>query len=220
MNVSGNKTYDSLIFDMDGTLWDAVDSYCAVWNAAYRELRLPYHLEREQLVGCMGLPLEEIYRRVAPGAAIGYKEFVDPLRRHEKEMMPCLGGRLYPGVTEGLAELKKRGYELFMVSNCSPEGLPNFMRFTGLGPLFTDYLSYGATGVGKAGNIKALQKRYNLESPIYVGDIEADCRSAHDAGIDMLWVSYGFGRCTDSELTAASFGELVRQFPSLNANHQ
>ena len=22
------KNYDSVIFDMDGTLWDAVDSYC------------------------------------------------------------------------------------------------------------------------------------------------------------------------------------------------
>lgn len=25
--------YDAYIFDMDGTLWDAVDGYCDVWNA-------------------------------------------------------------------------------------------------------------------------------------------------------------------------------------------
>ena len=29
---------DALIFDMDGTLWDAVDSYSEVWNETFREL--------------------------------------------------------------------------------------------------------------------------------------------------------------------------------------
>lgn len=210
------KTYDSLIFDMDGTLWDAVDSYCAVWNATYRQLGLPYTLERKQLVGCMGLPVDEIFRRVAPGSSVGFEEFLKPLRVNEKKLMPQLGGRLYPGVKSGLKELKRRGYRLFMVSNCSPEGLPNFMRYTGLGDLFEDYLSYGMTGEGKTANIRALQERYSLKSPIYVGDIEADCRDAHAAGADMLWVSYGFGHCTDSELTAGSFDEAVALFPALN----
>ena len=34
MNIKAERKYDSLLFDMDGTLWDAVDSYCAIWNAA------------------------------------------------------------------------------------------------------------------------------------------------------------------------------------------
>ncbi len=34
------KNYDSVIFDMDGTLWDAVDSYCRVWNATIAETKL------------------------------------------------------------------------------------------------------------------------------------------------------------------------------------
>jgi len=29
---------DSLIFDMDGTLWDAVDTYAASWNLVFNEL--------------------------------------------------------------------------------------------------------------------------------------------------------------------------------------
>ena len=29
-NIVWTKT-DALIFDMDGTLWDAVDSYCKIW---------------------------------------------------------------------------------------------------------------------------------------------------------------------------------------------
>ena len=33
--------FDSLIFDMDGTLWDAVDSYVAVWDATFAEFGMP-----------------------------------------------------------------------------------------------------------------------------------------------------------------------------------
>ncbi len=29
---------DSLIFDMDGTLWDAVDTYAHSWNVVFSEM--------------------------------------------------------------------------------------------------------------------------------------------------------------------------------------
>lgn len=37
MNTTTERKFDSLLLDMDGTLWDAVDSYCAIWNAAIDE---------------------------------------------------------------------------------------------------------------------------------------------------------------------------------------
>lgn len=204
--------YDSLIFDMDGTLWDAVDSYCAVWNETYRRLGIDHHISRPELLKCMGMPLEAIYRAIGTPDIISLKEYMAVLRPCEAEMMPTLGGRLYPGVREGLERLHDAGFRLFMVSNCSPIGLPNFMRYTGLGPLFTDYLSYGLTGQEKPANILALIKRYTLKSSCYIGDIEADCRDAHSAGIDMMWVSYGFGHCDDARLTASSFDEVTATF--------
>ncbi len=54
-------------------------------------------------------------------------------------MMPVLGGRLYPGVRETLEELS-RNSRLFMVSNCGPDGIRNFLKFTGLGEIMTDHL--------------------------------------------------------------------------------
>ena len=33
-----NKRFDAYIFDMDGTLWDAVDSYAAIWNTTIVQL--------------------------------------------------------------------------------------------------------------------------------------------------------------------------------------
>ena len=50
-------TYDSYIFDMDGTLWDAVDGYCDVWNAAIGSFGIDCpRIDRERLFTQMGKP--------------------------------------------------------------------------------------------------------------------------------------------------------------------
>ena len=36
-NCKAPLSCDGLIFDMDGTLWDAVDSYVKIWNATIAE---------------------------------------------------------------------------------------------------------------------------------------------------------------------------------------
>lgn len=203
---------DSFIFDMDGTLWDAVDSYCAVWDEAYRRLGQPYVLTRDSLKVCMGLPLDEIFARVSPGATIDYDTFKTTLRAVEAELMPRFGGRLYPGVRETLQQLNQRGYRLFMVSNCSPIGLPNFLTYTGLTRFFTDTLSFGQTGRGKDANIQALIKRYNLAAPWYVGDIEPDSISAHAGGAKMIGVTYGFGRCSTADIEIDTLPAMLQLF--------
>ena len=77
---------DALIFDMDGTLWDAVDSYCKVWNECFRVFGVERVVMRDELVACMGLPLEEIYRRVAGDVPVIPTEvFIPRLEQLEKE---------------------------------------------------------------------------------------------------------------------------------------
>ena len=61
---------DALIFDMDGTLWDAVDSYSEVWNETFRELGLKAEpVTRDRLMRTMGLPLDKILAIIAPDLA-------------------------------------------------------------------------------------------------------------------------------------------------------
>ena len=58
---------DGILFDLDGTLWDAVEGILAAWNqviAAHSDLRGP--LEYSELQGYMGLPMDEIARRMFP----------------------------------------------------------------------------------------------------------------------------------------------------------
>ena len=60
-------TYDSIIFDMDGTLWDAVDSYAAIWNRTLADcsVRRP-PVTRDELISLMGKPLAEIAAILVP----------------------------------------------------------------------------------------------------------------------------------------------------------
>jgi len=187
--------YDSIIFDMDGTLWDAVDSYCQVWNATIADERIQAPpVSRGQLVRLMGMPLDGILQSLLGACNPEPEKFLSRLLQNERLMMPRLGGRLYPGVRTTLSRLSEAGIRLFMVSNCGADGLPNFLAYTGLTGLFTDTLSYGATGVEKDANIRHLVSRYNLKAPLYVGDTAGDCHSSHSAGVDFAWARYGFGR--------------------------
>lgn len=204
-------TPDSLIFDMDGTLWDAVDSYCAVWDATAASMGIARTVDRRELLPLMGKPLEEIYRALMSHARIDSQEFMQRLGRCEAELMPRLGGRLYPGVRETLNALSDRGVRLFMVSNCSASGLDNFLDFTGLRPLMVDALSFGTTGCDKDVNMRRLRDVYSLKAPAYVGDVQRDADSTHAAGLPFIWAAYGFGSvlADDYEYRIDSFDQLL-----------
>ena len=199
---------DALVFDMDGTLWDAIPSYCKVWDVTAAELgvtRKP--VQYDELVSLMGKPLLEIYRTLMGTADDDPERFMAKLTEVETRLMPMLGGKLYPGVRETLRRLSSR-VKLFMVSNCTGRGLDNFVRYNRLDGLFTELLSYGATGVDKNVNLKALIKRYNLRRPLYVGDIQRDSDSSHAAGVEFVWAAYGFGEVRDADYRINKFEEL------------
>ena len=202
--------FDSLMFDMDGTLWDAVDSYCAIWNACIDECCPDVKkVDRATLSAMMGKPLDFIYNTLI-GNAAPTEKFMERLDANEAILMPKLGGRLYPGVTETISELSKR-YRLFMVSNCTHRGLPVFLEFTGLKPYFTDAVSFGETGHEKDVNIAMLMERYGLKAPLYIGDTQGDCRSSHAAGVPFAWAKYGFGKdVNDAEYTLNSITDLTK----------
>lgn len=195
---------------MDGTLWDAVDSYVKVWDATFAEIGSGAAVDREQLIRCMGQPIDVIYSRLV-GDPSGAADFLKRLDDNEATMMRTLGGVLYPGVREYIPRLA-RHFRLFMVSNCGAAGLPNFLEYTGLTPYFTATLSHGQTGLPKDGNIRLLTEQYSLTAPIYIGDTAGDCASAHAAGIPMMFAAYGFGTAPEADFSAKSFGDVARFF--------
>ncbi len=186
-------TFDSLLFDMDGTLWDAVDSYCAIWNSSIADCcpGAPA-VDYATLATMMGKPLDEIFDRLI-GSRAPRGLFMERLTANEEKLMPELGGKLYPGVRETIAALAEH-HKLFMVSNCTRLGLPNFLSFTGLKPYFTDSISFGDNNLEKDRNIALMVERHGLKAPLYIGDTAGDCHSSHAAGVPFVWARYGFGK--------------------------
>lgn len=209
MNTTPDNHFDSLLFDMDGTLWDAVNSYCAVWNAAIAHCcpSVP-QVTYERLEPMMGRPMDVIFNEFI-GDNAPYDYFMEHLHSEESRLMPQLGGRLYPGVFDTVRKLSA-DFRLFLVSNCTPNGLPNFLAYTGMTPFFTDTISFGETGREKDYNIRLLIEKHGLKKPLYIGDTKGDGRSAHAAGIPFAWADYGFGHGVDGqEFTISRLSDLL-----------
>lgn len=202
-------TYDAFIFDMDGTLWDAVDGYCEVWNATIDAFGIACRrIDRDLLFTQMGQPLDVIMDALIPGD-YDRGAFMARMRELEAEIVPRRGGVLYPRVREVIEELRRRGAHISLVSNCGASGLRNFFAFTGLGDLFDDSGAHGVNGLSKAENIALMVERHGLKHPVYVGDTQLDIDSAHSAGVPAVWCAYGFGTAVGAEHRIESFDQLL-----------
>ena len=209
------STGDAIIFDMDGTLWNALDSYARIWNVCMREFAISGQIEAADLLRYMGFSIEEIFSHgiIQTPPNLNRHLFLKRLEEIEDEMMPTLGGVLYPGVADGLKTLS-RHFTLMLQSNCSAKGLVNFMHFTHTHAFFRDYLSWGMNQQPKSVNIRLLMERNGISRAVYVGDTGSDCRHAHDAGIPFVYMNYGFGTCDDADLEFSSFPQFVNHIMS------
>ena len=212
INIDKEKV-DSLIFDMDGTLWDAMKSYAEVWNVAFRELGLAITVDESVLKQAIGSTIDDILVMLSKryGLNIQPKQFLARVDEIEDELLPMIGGEPYPGMQEGMGKLSER-YKIFLLSNCGANGLPNFMQFTGIGAYVCDYLSYGMRRGTKSENLSYLRQKHNLQMPVYVGDTQSDCNNAHQAGRPFVYASYGFGHCGGYDLKVDRVADIVEYF--------
>lgn len=188
--------FDGLLFDLDGTLWDSVDAVCASWNLALADLAPEYAgtVTRKEMRACMGLLMDEIFRRLMPGLEGERLRWVlEGVLRAENSYVAEHGGTLYPRAPETLARLSAR-YPLFIVSNCQDGYIEAFFQAHGLGRYFTDYENPGRTGLPKGDNIALVAARNGLRHPLYIGDTQGDLDAARLAGVPFLHAAYGFGQ--------------------------
>lgn len=208
---------DGILFDLDGTLWDSVEEILFTWNrtiARNAQIRPP--ITRAELEGLMGLPMDEIARRLFPDQSNEtWKALMDACAEEENAYLSIHGGRLYEGVQETLKQLARQ-YKLCIVSNCQKGYIEAFLKAHKLDEVFVDHLSFGDTGLTKGENNRIVIQRNGFRRPVYVGDTQGDRQSALDAGIPFVFCRYGFGTVDDCDQEISEFSELLKVFPVEN----
>lgn len=202
---------DALIFDLDGTLWDAAAASTFGWNLALEELGLPQRVTVDGIRSVSGRPLPECVAGLLPELSPVPAATLEHLEARERTGIERIAGQLYPGVADGLRRLTGR-HPLFVVSNCPGWYLEEFFRHTGLQGRFTGWDCHGLSGIAKSGMLLNLAASHRLERAVYVGDTRGDQEAAAGAGMDFVFVTYGFGRAEGAPLSFAGFDELVSHY--------
>jgi phosphoglycolate phosphatase len=206
---------DSLIFDMDGTLWDAVDTYAHSWNVVFTELGIEKTITRDVLAGMVGMEGKKVIEILMPEFDHDKRvEIYGLVNGRRNNLIKEKGGVLYDGVKDGLKLLAEK-YPLFILSNCAKGIIRQFIDWAGINDLIKDELAHGVNFMPKNHNIKLLIDKHGLKSPVYVGDTAGDGEQSRLAGIPFVFVSYGFGETEDYDLKFDDFNSLVNYFVNL-----
>lgn len=196
--------YDSILFDLDGTLWNSTLEVYHSWVETLKQLPditgIPTMAQVEGVMGMTDLVLmKTLFPYLGPERAL---EIFDLCCVGELKYLREHGAQAYPGVSETLRELS-RSRKLAVVSNCNDGYIECYMDSMGTRKYFTDFESFGRTRKQKWENIELVIERNQLQSPVYVGDTHWDQEAAAKAGIPFIHAAYGFGK-------------LEGEFPKIN----
>ena len=197
---------NSILFDLDGTLWDTTIEVEKVWN----EIALEYGLEigKNQIKNIMGLDKKEIIESLFKNNNKDGNEFITKCQEKEIEYLRENGGHIYNNTIKTIIELANK-YNLYIISNCQEGYIESFLEYYSLHQFFKDFECSGKTGMSKYENINSVLKRNNILKAIYVGDTQKDFESADKNKLPFIWAEYGFGNCDKYYKKIKDISELI-----------
>jgi phosphoglycolate phosphatase len=203
--------FDSIIFDLDGTLWDSSNNVALAWQQAIEQVDyVDEVMTVEKVRSITGLAYNVIFDRLFPHLDTEKRtDLMAICAKVELEILHTKGGELYPSLDETLSYLASK-YKLFIVSNCQTGYIEVFLKLSRMGQYFMGHQCYGTKGNPKSENIKDIVNDYKLAAPVYVGDTMGDYDAATKAGVPFIFADYGFGKVEEGQIaTISTFNELV-----------
>ena len=197
------KRYDTVLFDLDGTLTDPGVGITKSVEYALNRYGISVS-DRAELYPFIGPPLIDSFMKYygfskekAVEAVEVYREYFRVKGLYENEV--------YPGVTELLKALKEAGKTLLIASSKPEKFVLTILEHFDLLPYF-DFV--GGASMDEIRSKKEDVLRYvleqgkaNPETSVMVGDRKFDVEGAHAFGMDAVAVTYGYGSM--EELTEA-----------------
>ena len=190
--------YQVVLFDLDGTLLDTLDDLHAAVNFVLEKYRLPIRT-RDEVRAFIGNGIVKLMERsVGAGmrSMVNLDDVVTDFKAYygahcQEKTKP------YDGVMELLANLKKAGVKVGVVSNKAHFATAQLCEY-----YFGDLVDV-AIGENEAGGVRkkpapdsvfAAIEAVGAVDPscvVYVGDSEVDIQTAMNAGVDCISVCWG-----------------------------
>lgn len=191
------RKYDTVIFDLDGTLMDTLEDLADAVNETLRRNGYPVRTIRE-VRRIVGNGLRQTLRLCLPEGTSEREverllpEFASYYQEHCQ-----IKTKPYDGIMETLQKLCERGFKLAIVSNKRDEAVKTLNR-----ECFQAYVKV-AIGENEDKGIRkkpapdtvyqALRELGSIkERAVYVGDSEVDRMTAENAGLPCVSVDWGF----------------------------
>ena len=189
------KNYDTVIFDLDGTLLNTLEDLADAVNFVMRANQYPERTVEE--VRCfVGNGIRRLMEQAVPKHVIGeefervFEEFKNYYTEH-CQIKTCA----YEGIMSLLSCLYEKRYAMAIVSN------KNHAAVCELNDIY--FKEYIKVAIGQKDGIRkkpapdtVIQALKELgkekETAIYVGDSEVDFATAENTGMDCVLVTWGF----------------------------
>ena len=202
---------DSIILDVDGTIWNTTGIVASAWNKVIDE-NFPQvsHVTADILKGQFGKTMDVIADNLFGVLSAEEKKLLMEkcCIEEQKALLSNTENITYKGVIKTLQKLSKR-VPLFIVSNCQKGYIELVIEKNGITDLIKDFECFGNNGNSKDENIRLIVKRNGLGNPVYVGDTQGDYEACIKAGVPFVWAAYGFG-CPNNDKYFAKLEEFAQ----------
>ena len=185
------------IVDLDGTMVDTVGDFEQALALTLAELALPA-VGRDFIVRTVGRGSMHLLARTLAHTG-GAADLLPQAWAHYQRHYEAVNGRhadVFPGVREGLAAMRARGWRLACVTNKPRAFALALLEAKGLLPLFEHVFGGDSFERHKPDPLPLLKTCEALDtSPAHtlmVGDSSNDCEAARAAGCPVVLVSYGY----------------------------
>lgn len=187
-------SYDTYIFDLDGTLLDTLQDLATSVNYALRQHHMPEH-SIDDVRRFVGNGVRRLMERAVPeGAAnpafeAAFATFREYYMEHSLDTT-----RPYDGIPELIHELKQRGCRMAVVSNKMMAATQELVHhfFPEIEVAIGEHEAEGIRKKPAPDTVFAAMKQLGQGSAVYVGDSDVDLATARNSGLPCISVLWGF----------------------------
>ena len=198
--------YDTFIFDLDGTLLDTLGDLAAAVNFALHTHGMPEH-SIDDVRRFVGNGVRRLMQRAVPDGEQNplFEQALTTFRAYYLEHSLDTT-RPYDGIPETLAELKRRGKRIAVVSNKFQTATEELCRHFFPNTVEVAIGENEAAGIRKkpapdtvlealrrlAAHNTPLSSRGGVGGGVYIGDSDVDILTARNSGLPCISVLWGF----------------------------